>query len=275
LALFVGLSTLLATSSLRAEAPGGELVRDPEVRAREAFQQGVLHASQRNFARAVHEFELALALRPATAVRYNLAAALFELGRFPEAHGHLARVLEAPDLSVPIFNGAQDLALALAPNLALLTVDVSGAETPEAVLRIDGFAVDAQAWGRPVALEPGQHVLELSAAHRPLVQKHVELALGRTTEVSLHVVALPEARSAPVATARRPRATAASSPAQMPRPNGRERAQPHWSRWKVVSTVGAVVAVGAGVGLGIALAHRSERAPKDDVEPIGPGVLSW
>jgi hypothetical protein len=223
----------------------------------------------------VQEFELALALRPATSVRYNLAAALFELGRFPEAHGHLARVLEAPDLSVPIFNGAQDLSLALAPNLALLTVDVSAAGTPEAVLRIDGYAVDAHAWGRPVALEPGEHVVELSAAQQTLVQKRVELTLGRTTDVSLHVIAMQTPGPLPVASARRPSSRRAAPPVELPRADVHDQPRPFWLRWKVVSTLGAVVAVGAGVGLGIALAHRGESAPKDDVEPVGPGVLSW
>ncbi|MFM2416092.1 MAG: hypothetical protein RL385_815 [Pseudomonadota bacterium] len=274
--LLACVAALVASTVVRAELPSGpDTLRDPELRAREAFQQGVAYASQRNYARAVQEFELALALRPATSVRYNLAAALFELGRFPEAHGHLARVLAAPDLSVPIFNGAQDLSLALAPNLALLTVDVSAAGAPEAVLRIDGYAVDARVWGRPVALEPGEHVVELSAAQRTLVQKHVELTLGRTTDVSLHVIALQTPGPLPVTGARRPSAQRSAPPVALPQADGHDQPRPLWMRWKAVSTLAAVVAVGAGVGLGIALAHRGESAPKDDVEPVGPGVLSW
>ncbi|MFM2419743.1 MAG: hypothetical protein RL385_4466 [Pseudomonadota bacterium] len=260
-----------------AETPSASAERDPGERAREAFQQGVSAAAHRNFARAVAEFELALQLRPTPSVEYNLAAALYEVERYREAHGHLERVLRAPSVADEVRAGAEALASVLTPHVALLAVDFSAESAPRSSLLLDGHVVDADLWGRPMALEPGGHSVELSGQFGPLAQKEVVVELGRTTAVSLHVIGVPASTEPSSDTANTGRGEHLAAPATsgLPDRDSPKNTVPLRRSWKLWTSVSAAVVVAAGVGLGLALSQRNGNSPTDDGDTLGPGVLTW
>jgi hypothetical protein len=189
----------------------------------------------------------------------------------------LERVLRTPSVADEVRAGAEGLASVLTPHVALLAVDFSTESAPRSILLLDGHVVDADLWGRPMALEPGGHSVELSGQNGPLARKEVVVALGRTTAVSLHVIALQESTDMPGAPGDRGRSERLAAPTTsgVPDRDSPKNAAPLRRNWKLWTSVGAVVVVGAGVGLGLALAQHNGNSPTDEGDTLGPGVLTW
>lgn len=187
-------STLQAMLVLAALGAAPAAAQDPTAQARALFNQGVACVARHDWACAEQRFRAALELRDAPAVRYNLASAVYEQGRFPEASSLTRQVLADPEAPAAIHQHATELRETLGEEGALARVVVTGAPE-DAELRVDGYAVRREDWAE-VAVAPGERVFALFSGERQLSEVRVTAEAGRPLSVALTVVATPEQAAA-------------------------------------------------------------------------------
>lgn len=225
-----------------------------EVLAEELFREGKRLMGEGRFAEACPKLAESLNLDPG-------GGTLLALGLCHEGEGRTASAwAELKDaLSVARREGRKDRIevidarlAALEPRLARVRVKVPAAvaKDPSLAIRVDGLEYPRAAWGIGVAVDPGRHVVEATAA------KHVPLRLDvnvpdepRTTDVEIGelaeevpIVELPAAPKAPSPSAR-------PSPIfHAPQPKGRS----HWVFPASMLTGGVGLGVlGAGIGFAV------------------------
>ncbi|MCB9594079.1 MAG: hypothetical protein H6719_15200 [Sandaracinaceae bacterium] len=182
------LVALIALAS--APAAAQEASADATARARDLFAEGVQCVQREDWACAEDRFRQALELREAPAVRYNLASAIYEQGRYPEAAALNRQVLDDPETTPEIRQHAIELREAMNEEGALARVVVTGAPE-DAELRVDGYALSSEDWAE-VPVAPGSRTFALYSGDRQLSEIHVEAEGGRPLSVALNVVASPE-----------------------------------------------------------------------------------
>lgn len=180
------------------EPPPGEQPEqppeDPVARARELFAQGVACTEQHETACAERAFREALALHDAPSIRYNLASALFELGRYPESARLTASVLANSETPEDIRGPAEILQQQLQSRGGTLQITVAGAEGAE--VRVDAEPIpDAQLGA--VIVPPGTRTVTLVRGEEELAREEVDVAAGATVPVELAVIAPVEEPPAP------------------------------------------------------------------------------
>src|SRR5690606_9258289 len=127
-------AALLVTLSALSLAPPAAAQREDEARA--LFDEGVALYDRGDLAEAEDRFRRSLAIRPASSVRYNLAAVLADTGRLAEARE--LYLLVAADTRAPgaVRRTSEQSASALAERLASLTLELAG-DTDGVIVRVD------------------------------------------------------------------------------------------------------------------------------------------
>ncbi len=183
-------SALQAVAALVLLGPAGAAAQDDATEeARERFNQGVACVARRDWTCAEARFREALERRDAPAVRYNLASAIYEQGRYPEASALNRQVLDDPSTSAEIRQHASELREALAEEGALARVVVTGAPE-DAELRVDGYTVAREHWDE-VPVAAGERTFALYSGEQTLTELRVDAEAGRPLSVALTVVAGP------------------------------------------------------------------------------------
>lgn len=222
-----------------------------DAQARAAFERGIAEVDAGRFANAVAAFEESYRIRPVAVVLNNLATAYARMGRYQLAITTYQRYLtEGSERLSP--ERVQTVRERLA-ELRRDTPTVSLRVTPEAfTLTVDGRA--SPVTGGEVALDPGSHVLEVSAPARSAQRREFQLAPGarEAWEVALQPAATPTVT--PTVTPAVPPPEAAgplAAPTVATTPHPREPAPPSasiTSRWWFWTALGVgVAAITAGV----------------------------
>jgi hypothetical protein len=227
---------------------------DPVVHAREEFALGVACMNEHETRRALEHFRAALALHDAPTIRYNLASALFELGRYPETARLVESVLGDEATSQEIREHATAMQQELLQAAGMLEIRVSGARQ-DAELRVDGEAVATE---RPVPVTPGAHSVLLIHDGEILAQQEVTARAGETSPVEL--VVLPP-----------PQAVAEETIAPGPVEGG--ELWDDWPFWALIGTGVAVVV--AAVVIGVVVANAAATTEEPVVGDYQPGLLRW
>lgn len=160
-----------------------------EAEARALFEEGVALYDRGELDGAEDRFRRSLALRPASSVRYNLAAVLADTGRLAEARE--LYLVVAGDVRAPaeVRRTSRDNARELHERLARLTVELAG-ETRGVVVRLDDRELEGPG---PHLVDPGMHVLVAERAGTRVFRR--ELSLGEREQHTVAVLAtLPDAR---------------------------------------------------------------------------------
>jgi hypothetical protein len=130
------------------------------------FQDGRRLMKARDFAAACGKFEESLRLDPASGTLLNLADCEEQLGRTASAWQHW---LTAAD-QLPAGDKRRTTALAHASaiekGLARLSVTLAPSAPADAVVKRDGVALGSGSLGVPLPVDPGRHVVVVSAAGR-------------------------------------------------------------------------------------------------------------
>jgi hypothetical protein len=235
--------------------------------AREQFQRGVEAAARRDYETAVVRFQTAQALRSAPSIRFNLASALYELKRYPEAFQALSG-LDTSELPASLRARIDALALSLRAQIAVLSVH---SLRDGYRLRLDGTELPELARGEPVAVAPGTHELQVLEGERTVLARVLELAAGVRFELDVAESATPEAAPVPVVQ------PVSSEPARAPDP-APDRAATRGSSRKLYVELGVAALVIVGVAVAVPLAMARQRGGGDEPPPtagFAPGVLSW
>lgn len=225
---------------------------DPTERARALFAEGVAHTQAEAWEPAADAFERALALRPAAAIRYNLAAALVELGRYREAQTQLDAMNADPTTSASLRELGVTLEARVRAEAGRISVERS-AELADAEVSIDEQPVDEEWLAREIPVTPGAHVVEATWGGRTVGRTEVRVGAGERTHVVLSLSTIE-----------------VETPGTPP-PQSRSIFE-EWGFW-VALGAGAVV-IGLVIGIGVGLATSG--GPNEVV--IGnftPGVITW
>lgn len=247
------IAPVLVASRVVAQPSG-----DPTVRARELYQEGRRLGELGRWEQARAAFEEALALREAPLLYFALGTAQAETGRLVAARASLRRFIAtaADDAARSQLPAAHSAMAALEPRIAQLTIHVSGG-TPHEV-RLDGVAVEAEALGRPIDVDPGAHRVEVraSAGASPIVRE-AQLAQGARQEITIELTSLlPRADRSSIG-ARRTRADEDTT----------SRGGGVLTQWWFWTAVGVVV-VGTTVGVVVAT-QSGARDPFAGDAPMG------
>jgi hypothetical protein len=168
-------ATLLAGGVASADAPASSS------RADALFNQGVKLFDAGKTHEACEKFAESMAAEPANGTLQDLALCHEKDGRRAEAYREFmdletrARLARQPEREVL---GRQHAA-AIAPTLGRLELRVLPDANVDEV-RIDGAVIARDAWEAPVAVDPGEHGLSLSAPGKATRERRVSVAAGGT-----------------------------------------------------------------------------------------------
>ncbi len=262
-----GLGPAAAPAVGAATAPEPSTANHDVEQARILFKQGVELARSRDFASAAARFREALALRSAPAVKYNLAAALSQLGEHAEAFNLCQQVIHSSDAPADVQAHCRTLMEEVTPHTARLTVLASaGGDTPD--IAVDGVPLPADQLGFARALPPGGHRVTAERNHERFFEREVSIPLGTAALVNVSLIVtesvVVQKQLVEVSRPERDKDQAAEDSAT------RKRRRRLWS-----GIAAGVVAVGAGVAVALVLSkpERSTQAPVTG--SLSPGVLTW
>jgi hypothetical protein len=241
-------------------------------RARQLFQRGVGLAEQQQYAAAAQRFREALAIHPAAAVEYNLAAALFELGRYEESFNRAQLVERDEQAPEALRARASKLSRALYPHTARLTVTASSSAAEDVVVRVDTERLEPAMMGVPRAVAPGAHRIVAERQGQSISERDVQVPLR--TAVIIDVSLIIAEQAAPLAITTVPDA---AQPLESSEPSAPARDEPSAKRKRIRLWSGiaaGVVAVSAGVALAVVLSKDKAQEPAVSGDFM-PGVLTW
>jgi hypothetical protein len=215
-------------------------------RARVLFQRGVQLAQRRQFSSAAKRFSEALEIHYAPAVEYNLASALYETGKYADAYNRTQSVLAHLETPEKVRQRAEKLERALHPYVSRLTV-LTGGETSDMQVQVDGRELDRRLLGRAQAVAPGTHEVVATRGRTTIARREVNIPLRTAAIIDVSLV-LAADEAARLAAAARP-GVAPSAPVDRTNDSDRKR---KLRRWVGIAAGVTAVAVGATVGVVLA-----------------------
>jgi hypothetical protein len=149
------------------------------------FRAGREASEHRDYAAACARFEESYRLDPAPGTLLNIAKCDEALNRLSHAWEHYRRLLDELDAQDSRVEIVRERLAALEPRVPRLTVSLGRGMPPEAEVRRDGLLVTQGGFGVPVPVDPGNHMLTITAVGRETRSYAVTLAEGeaRTIEV--------------------------------------------------------------------------------------------
>lgn len=160
LLMLVG-ATAAGEATARAQDPGNLATADA------LFDQGRLLMVRGEYPDACSKFAASLRIDIGVGTMLYLAECYLRSGRMASAW---AQFREAAAVAASRQDArealARERAAQLEPHLARLSVALSGPEVPGTVVRRDGQPLDRAVWTSPIPVDPGQHVVEVSAPNK-------------------------------------------------------------------------------------------------------------
>lgn len=220
--------------------------------ARALFEEGVKSADAGQWVDAADRFQRALSLRDSQVIRYNLAAALAELGRVVEASELLRQVERDPATDGQLRADAQTKLEVVSGRIAKLTVELDAPATDVSVM-LDETRLDAAMIGVGIPVDPGDHSLRALRGNEALDEQRVTLADGAEQKVLL----LTSKVATPAEAAR---TVVAAQPTPAPQPKEDKDGRRSKLLWWGVG--GGAVAVAAIVVVSVLVASSGESSAK-------------
>jgi hypothetical protein len=158
--------------------------------ARELFLEGVAFARAGDWSRARNAYARSLALKPSPDTLYSLAVAQQLTGQWIEASASYEAFLRAPETEVTApFRPAARRALAeLERGVGRIRLDIRGGKPPLEV------TIDEAPWTRherdEMRVNPGTHVLSVSAAGHRRVRRVLYVGEGRLNHLEVELTPL-------------------------------------------------------------------------------------
>jgi hypothetical protein len=223
-----------------AATMGGSMTahaQSPESEARVLFQSGRNAMAAEDYARACPQLERSESLDPGIGTAFNLARCYELWGHLASASATYQRVvMETHAAGESQREGvARGLLAALEPRLARVSLVLHGAAPPLEV-RIDGLLIDKPRWSIPLPVDPGAHVVEVSALAGPPFTAHFQVEReAQTVQIDVPPLLAPPAAPTPAV------------PLFWTPPPTEESAPGKTQRWTAIAA-GGLSLVGAGIG---------------------------
>jgi len=155
--------------------------------AREAFERGISALEAQRYVDALTAFEESYRLRPSPVALYNVAVAQRGLGRIREAIATFERYLEAPERGIDRARLASIRAELAALRAQIVNLRLTLAPST-ATVQVDGRPATISADG--LTLDPGRHVIEVSADGHRTSRREVDLRPGSTVVLDVTLESL-------------------------------------------------------------------------------------
>jgi tetratricopeptide (TPR) repeat protein len=146
---------------------------DDKAQAELLFSEARQLVSSGKYAEAAIKLEASNRLDPAVGTLLNLADCYEHLGRTATAWATFMQVAAMPTSGARA-SFAQQRAAALLPTLSKLTIQAPGAPASLRVT-LDGAAIASAAYGVPVPVDPGRHVIEATSQGRSPFHREVNV----------------------------------------------------------------------------------------------------
>jgi hypothetical protein len=181
----VGVSLWVAVPVAAQPAPDAA---DPAVvdEARQLFNEGLEFVEQEDWIQAEERFRRVLALRSSHVVAYNLASALVRLGRPVEAAELLRSILRAGDADAATREAAQQLLVETEPQIATLTIRVTGDMTGVR-FALDDKPLELTAQVQTISVDPGEHTVTAYRGSTPLAFERAVTGGGAPLQAELAI----------------------------------------------------------------------------------------
>lgn len=181
---FWSVAALLASSPIRAQSASDKAT------AEALFGEGRRLMGQANYRDACPKFEASLKLDPGVGAMLNLADCYEKNGQTASAWAEFREASSAARAagSRDREDLARKRAAALEPKLSSLTIVVAG--QPPRVTR-DGTVVDSAAFGTPMPVDPGKHVIEATAPGKQKWAKTIDVGAS-AARVSVEIPVLQD-----------------------------------------------------------------------------------
>jgi serine/threonine-protein kinase len=243
-----GVAAFALTVGGRAQAESST-----EVQAQVLFDEGKNLRDGGHLAEACTKFSQSQQLSPGVGITLHLADCYERLGRSASAwqEFRLAEKTAREQKDDKRADLAHNRALAIEPTLTRLVVEVpQDAATTGGSVQVDGAPIPPDAWNKPLAVDPGDHVIGFAMPGQEARTKNAYLGAS----APLRTVHFDEVAAA-VAAAPAPAAAspAAPEPAAPPADTGSGR------RWAMYGLGGAGL---VGIGVGAALLAADSQSPK-------------
>ena len=244
---FALVSSLTLGSTLAAAAP----TEADRAMAQSLFEDGRRLMANGDFASACPKLAESQTLDPSGGTLLNLAVCHEKQGRLATAWSDFKEALSVArrDNRTDRFEVAQEHLTTLEPRVPSLTIRVASAKPDQQVL-LDGAPVRAAAWGTPIAVDPGSHRLESSAAGHVAWTGPLELAVAERKVVEVPELAV---NAGPGTTPRATDETKTSAPAEASHSNA--------LGWVVLGT--GVVALGVGTYFGVSALSTQNKVDQE------------
>jgi hypothetical protein len=185
---------LSATAAHAQTAPAqGEPAVTPEAMevARRLFREGVEAAQASRWEDARDRFARTLAIRPAPIIRFNLAVANENLGRFVAAMDLYHQfVRETPAGADPLrVEAAQQRITEFERRIARIRVEVTGDEVR--AFRLDGRAQASTLLGVEIPVDPGEHIVEIEGVAGDRQRRVGAFFEGESARVAVELTRTP------------------------------------------------------------------------------------
>ncbi len=205
--------------------------------ARSLFEEGVKNADAGAWPEAADRFQRALEMRDSQVIRYNLAAALSELGRLVEASELLRQVDRDQNIDPALRADVQSKLEVVSARIAKLTVALDPPDS-EVTVVLDGHPLASALLGVAMPTDPGEHSLRAMRGQEEMDTQQVTLTDGAEQSVTLATkrVATPSEAAAMV-----PLAAPVEEPTSDQDHRDGRRSKLLW--WGVGAGVVAVVAI--------------------------------
>jgi len=179
----VTLVSLVTTWSLPARAQDAAT-------AQALFEEGRALLQQQEYEKACPKFAESQRLGPASGTLLNLGECYAKLGKTASAWAAFKEAIPAAHSAGQADREqfAHDRAAEIEPKLVRLSVDVTRPPPPELVVKRDGVVLGEAAWGTPVPVDPGTHVVEASAPGKTTWKTTVEVRSAPSTSVVVPVL---------------------------------------------------------------------------------------
>jgi hypothetical protein len=234
------------------------------------FEEGKRLSAEGKYAEACPKFAESYKLDPATGTLLNLGACEESLGKTATAWAHFndALGLAKRDQVASRVAYAQDHIKSLEARLIRLVINVpADANPPGLEVKLDGEALNSAAFGVPNPIDPGHHLLDVSAPGKRPVHFEIEAV---TPQATLQA-SVPKLEDAPLSAVPTPPAPAAPAPplaVAAPPPGSAAPAQstePITAPTNALRAVGYVVAGIGVVGIGVGTVFHFEATRQNNL----------
>ncbi len=153
--------------------------------AQALFEEGRSLVQQQQYEKACPKFAESQRLGPASGTLLNLGECYAKLGKTASAWAAFKEAIPAAHSAGQADREqfARERVAEIEPKLVRLSVDVTRPPAPQLVVKRDGVALGEAAWGTPVPVDPGAHVIEASAPGKTTWKTTVEVRSAPSTSV--------------------------------------------------------------------------------------------